>query len=160
MPEKGSTRREVTGMVTIYVVTDGMYSDYHIEGVFSTKEKAEDFIQSPYGSSHLASNADIEEWEMDNPELLDCHICVKMAPNGDVAYTTLGAGSKRGFGGFSPWWREDSGECLVWYVHTDDEQRAIKVTNEVRLQILAMDLWGDPRVAELFPGNGTVESGE
>jgi hypothetical protein len=31
-------------MTTVYVVTSGSYEDYKIEGIFSTKQQAEDFI--------------------------------------------------------------------------------------------------------------------
>jgi hypothetical protein len=34
-------------MTTVYVVTSGMYEDYSIDGVFSTKEKAEEFVKAP-----------------------------------------------------------------------------------------------------------------
>lgn len=50
-------------MKTVYVLTSGEYSDYHISGVFSTKKKAERFIlNNPTGSY---DRYDIEEWELD-----------------------------------------------------------------------------------------------
>lgn len=36
-------------MNEIFLVTDGEYSDYHIEGAFSTKEKAKTFISNNSG---------------------------------------------------------------------------------------------------------------
>lgn len=47
-------------MTTIYIVTSGEYSDYVIEGTFSTKKKAEDFKEKVE-----ATPGDIEEWELD-----------------------------------------------------------------------------------------------
>jgi hypothetical protein len=43
----------------VYIVTHGDYSDYRIDGVFSTKERANEFIRTRvrYG--------DIEEWDVD-----------------------------------------------------------------------------------------------
>lgn len=38
--------RRVWAMTTIYVVTDGEYDDWHILEIFSTREKAEEYIES------------------------------------------------------------------------------------------------------------------
>jgi hypothetical protein len=46
-------------MTSIYVLTEGDYSDYHILGVYSTKELAEE-AQSLYNGSQ------IEEYDLDN----------------------------------------------------------------------------------------------
>ncbi len=43
----------------IYIVTSGEYSDYHIEAVFSTKEKANDYIQQN------GTDYNIEEYDLD-----------------------------------------------------------------------------------------------
>lgn len=43
----------------IYIVTSGEYSDYQIEAVFSTKEKANDFVQQ-HGTDY-----NIEEYDLD-----------------------------------------------------------------------------------------------
>ena len=49
-------------MTTIYVVTSGDYDYYHIDGIFSTKEKAEEYIKAP---NLLSYQYDIEEFELD-----------------------------------------------------------------------------------------------
>lgn len=43
---------------TVYVVTDGSYSDYGIKAIFSTKELAEEYQDA-------GKFDDIEEWELD-----------------------------------------------------------------------------------------------
>lgn len=48
--------------MTLYVVTEGEYSDYHIVGIYSTKEQAEK-VKKYY--SGLWDYPDIEEWELD-----------------------------------------------------------------------------------------------
>jgi hypothetical protein len=48
-------------MATIYIVTDGDYSDYSIYGVFSTEKNAERF------RDHCCLTGNIEEWELDLP---------------------------------------------------------------------------------------------
>ena len=46
-------------MKTIYVLTEGSYSDYHIVGVYSTKELAEE-------AQSLHDCAQIEKYQLDN----------------------------------------------------------------------------------------------
>ena len=48
--------------MTLYVVTEGEYSDYHIVGIYSTKELAEKVKKYHNG---LYDYPDIEEWELD-----------------------------------------------------------------------------------------------
>ena len=49
--------------MTLYVVTQGEYSAYHIIGIYSTKEQAEKIRK--YYSSDIYEQAEIEEWELD-----------------------------------------------------------------------------------------------
>lgn len=46
-------------MKTIYVLTEGSYSDYHIIGVYSTKELVEE-------AQSLYEHSQIEEYDLDN----------------------------------------------------------------------------------------------
>lgn len=47
-------------MTTIYIVTDGSYSDYGIRSVFSSKERAQAYIDE------RCKSGDIEEWGLDD----------------------------------------------------------------------------------------------
>lgn len=47
-------------MAKIYIVTSGDYSDYGIEAVFSTKEKAEEYVQQ-HGTNYRVEDYDIDE---------------------------------------------------------------------------------------------------
>jgi len=47
-------------MTTVYVVTAGSYSDYHIFGIYSTREIAETYQKS------IGDANDIEEYELDS----------------------------------------------------------------------------------------------
>lgn len=44
----------------IYIVTSGEYSDYSIDAVFSTKEKAEEYIQQ-HGTDYAIEEYDLDE---------------------------------------------------------------------------------------------------
>ena len=53
-------------MTIIYVVTSGIYDDYGIERLFSTRELAEAFIRGDDNPTRrFPSTPTIEEWELD-----------------------------------------------------------------------------------------------
>jgi hypothetical protein len=52
----------LTEILKIYIVTDGIYSDYKICGVYTTKELAQKFVDI-YGG-------EIEQWEVDDDEVI------------------------------------------------------------------------------------------
>jgi len=51
--------------VTIYIVTEGEYSDYHIEGTFSTEALAEGYIAAKGEKAGRSWDPGIEEWILD-----------------------------------------------------------------------------------------------
>lgn len=51
----------------VYVVTEGSYSDYHIDSIFSTREKAD--IRVALLNSSDYRDADVEEWDVDYIEI-------------------------------------------------------------------------------------------
>lgn len=58
-------------MTSVFVVTDGQYSDYHIVAIFATKEEAEAFTNGAVGSksrSGYESDVDIVEWLLGPPK--------------------------------------------------------------------------------------------
>ena len=56
----------------IYIVTEGDYSDYHIEACFSTKQKAQEYIKNSKKVNGSWYYPKIEEWELDgNSDIID-----------------------------------------------------------------------------------------
>lgn len=53
-------------MSKVYIVTDGEYSDYHIEACFSTKKKAQQYIKNAKKVQGKYYDPDIEEWDLDS----------------------------------------------------------------------------------------------
>lgn len=53
----------------VYAVTTGCYSDYRIDCIFSTKEKADEYVKC-YSNSREYDNDEVqvEEYELDDPE--------------------------------------------------------------------------------------------
>lgn len=89
-------------MINVYLVTAGSYSDYGIHGVFSTREKAKEFIKNaqsikdnsniddeePYISYvYWANKASIEEWPLDtllNNKVQRVYSCGMLLDDGSV----------------------------------------------------------------------------
>ena len=120
------------GMNKVWIITKGQYSDYQIVRVFSKKELAEEYAKRDY-------YCDIEEYPLDEP-LPEAHFYIEMKKNGDVktAHSTTDVAGFRYFNYGTP-------PNLEWVANTGDEQRAIKVVNEKRVQILALNIWGDDK---------------
>jgi hypothetical protein len=114
----------------IYMVTDGCYSDFRVEALYSKKELADEHVR------RLDSgDASVEEMELDQP-IPDILINVSMAADGTVTNTYRDVGDKFGFARYS--YRN---RTFNWRVKTDDKERAIKVVNEKRAQIIAANVW-------------------
>lgn len=52
--------------MTVYVITEGEYSDYHIVGIYSTRKLAEDTLKllKAHSGRYYYYN-DVEEWDLD-----------------------------------------------------------------------------------------------
>lgn len=55
----------------VYVLTQGEYSDYHIVGIYSTKEKAQELCDAMRNSGTYWDEPHIEDYELDvlNPSM-------------------------------------------------------------------------------------------
>lgn len=114
--------------MTLYVLTSGEYSSYHINGIFSTLEKAE-------YAKRLLCACDIEEWELDElpdhpPGLL--HFWVRMDMDGN----NLCYGQDANFS--APDWEPGRyRKYIAFHMWAKDQQHAIKIANERRIALLA-----------------------
>jgi hypothetical protein len=74
----------------IYIVTDGDYSDYHIIGVWESKEKAQAWVDAYRQDGNKWGDPSIEVWPFeDDPEFAEfrrttVHWRVEMSVEGDV----------------------------------------------------------------------------
>ncbi len=120
-----------------YVLTDGEYSDYHILGVYSTKDNAE--------SAALLFNITNppEEWEIDAPAgpgdgMLPW--CVKMDVDGRGCAERESAQYFEGF--LADGWRPyGDGVSVAFYMWAHDAKHATKIANERRAQLIASGEW-------------------
>jgi len=141
-------------MTTIYVVTRGEYSDYGICRAFSTRGLAEQWL-SALPTNEMVSkdrrdtNADypsgyrIEEFSLDDmsdPPVSHCHVVLSLE-SGDVLSARYSEG---GFATISvdKTIVRSGGYLHVKSVHvsvpTHEEERAVKVANEKRTQLIAL----------------------
>lgn len=120
-------------MKKVYIVTSGDYSDYTIGAVFSTEEKANEFIQQ-HGSDYRIEVFDIDNevkketklWEVsmyyEDFTLRECHIAWKDLYIADTFRVLNDCYGKK---------------VLDQYIETDSMDRAIKIASERIAQIKA-----------------------
>lgn len=122
-------------MKTIYVCTEGCYSDYHICGVFDNRELAEKFAET--------FDCGIEEWPV-NPfrkelgegykpylVLMDRDGQAEVRQEADTySLDRLGTPS---FGASDWMWLH----CMA-----KSEEHAVKIANEHRTRLIALGQWG------------------
>ncbi len=130
-------------MNKVFIVTEGQYSDYHIEAVFSNEDKAKRYMKS---FPKLKRHGKIVEWPID-PEYSGIPISMKcidvtMYRNGDSDADDISEE-------FGQHWQEPlhlvrlqlQRSYLTGYVFALDEQHAIKIANEHRAQLIANNEW-------------------
>lgn len=131
----------------IYVVTTGEYSDYGIEAIFSSKEKAQEFSNFFYDKSDNYTNKEgqvrIEEYELDKiyefPKgKLPFVIC--MEKNGDsTCYQQTPTDFEEAESLYLR--TSDSEIVLSKNLWAKDKEHAVKITNERRAFLIANNLW-------------------
>jgi hypothetical protein len=131
-------------MKTVWVIEDGEYSDYHVVGVFTSKENAERIRQLAGGT--------VAEWDMDPAiEELNAGLwpySVRMAIDG----TTERVERQDGLSSYdigrtvslwertkAPAYRDKPGtqDALMGIVWAESDQHAVKIVNEKRTAYLA-----------------------
>ena len=154
-------------MIKVYLVSSGRYSDYGIEQVFSTKEKAEEYIRLSKEYSDESLN-EIEEYELDPQIKLPHHFKFKYFYNVYMdRYGNVNNSWKAHIDILNP---EDKMEryhfsvsndysfsdgnkeyvVLGGTVNANDQEHAIKIMNEKRLKLLQEGRWiNEPHILRL-----------
>ena len=123
-------------MTTIYVVTDGEYSDYHICGVFDNENLAQKLIDAICGSGR------IEEYEL-NPHERELEagykpFMVRMDRNGNTIQVDM---HKVHFAHDNDNYMFDRNGNMVIECMARDRIHAIKIANERRAMLIASGRW-------------------
>lgn len=121
-------------MAKIYIVTSGDYSDYSINAVFSTKEKAEEYVQQ-HGTDYRVEDYDIDEEVKKETKIW----CVKMRFDNFEVSDCVGGGwlsqRKDTFEYFFDYWARIG--YITLYFEADCMDGAIKIASERVAQIKA-----------------------
>ena len=127
-------------MAKIYVVTEGEYSSYTIDGVYSTREKA-DYAARLYGG-------EVEEYEIDalpnHPEgMVNIYVFIKK----DGTARTMHQNPDTEI--LPPSFYHGELHVATW---AKDDAHAIKIANEIRGQKIALDEWPEYVEPKYSPG--------
>ena len=125
----------------VYLVTSGTYSDYKVDAVFESEELANKFIRS-FKESY--EEFMVEEYDL-NPQEKQIRsgfyaFFVRMQKDGDCIKVEKES-SYYGFGGDRTY-GFDVNKNLYNHVFAKDEKHAIKITNEKRTELIALNKWG------------------
>jgi len=142
-------------MKKVYIVTSGCYSDYRIEGVFSTEEKAQEYIdgianhidkvtkEEDVGSCYQNLDFEIAPAELDLFETFRANSCrryqVSINKNGDCRVSE--DYDKSVMICTATHHRELNGLCIECWA--TDKQHAAKIANEIRTRLIANNEWSE-----------------
>lgn len=121
----------------VYIVTSGSYSDYHIVGAFTDRKKAVRLVKA-YPKYTLR----IEEFPLDKYLVKPHQQCyrIEMDKEGNTLETATVLTD-------TYWLNEEKPytisiyNVLQNYCFANDEQHAIKITNELRTQLIVEGIW-------------------
>lgn len=122
----------------VYVVTAGDYSDYHIKGIFDSREKAEEYINH---SSNTELNG-VDEWVLNELKPDKSEKVFKLRSKFDeIDFRITGYGPdaahykdlmcRADSGGWIP------SNDVIFYICADTRERAIKIASERLRQVKA-----------------------
>lgn len=146
----------------IYAVTTGEYSGYHTVGMFSTKEKAEDYIESlMYPSEYNIEEYTLDELQPNKSESMFCvHIDYEDFNARIVSRDSTN--NPRVEGLQNTFQMTDSGEVKMFFI-SNDSKHAIKIASE-RLGQIKAEEWKYPLLHEVCAfgekGTGNVLNGQ
>ena len=120
----------------IFLITSGSYSDYQFHAAFTDKELAEKYVKS-FG---LSNNFGIERCKL-NPHTKELNENYKPY---ELRMTKEGVCERieiaDEYCDFDIWFTYD--KHLILSLFAKDENHAIKIANEKRVQLIAANLWG------------------
>ena len=146
----------------IYAVTTGDFSDYHTVGMFSTKEKAEDYIENlMYPNEYNIEEYTLDELQPNKSEKMFCvHIDYEDFNARIVSRDSTN--NPRVEGLQNTFQMTDSGEVKMFFI-SNDPKRAIKIASE-RLGQIKAEEWKYPLLHEVCAfgekGTGNVLNGQ
>lgn len=135
-------------MKKIYVVVSGEYSDFGINAIFTTKELAELYI-SAFSQKDRYEELIIQEWNIDPYELELKQNRKPFRIIMDKEGNTINIDYETSDFSLMPerliefQWGTKNMICRCF---ADNKKHAVKIANEKRVQILAINKWGESKL--------------
>ncbi len=137
-------------MTTIYAVSSGEYSDYSVLALFSTRELAQDYVDTILAGKNYDTPR-IEEYELD-PEVPSLRAglsawLIGMDRDGNVLRAEQGSTDSRFRGPYFICGENGCGTMsggergIVFACVAKSVDHAIKIVNEWRIQLIAENRW-------------------
>ena len=129
----------------VFVVTQGEYSSYRIVAVFSTEDKAKEFVAN-IGQTSTYDGPDIETFEIDPPNVWGYVTSLYMDRDGK----SWGGTTRRVHLPQTSHRIVSEGRALYVEIATSEQKasahydQAVKVANEIRTQLIATMQWPLP----------------
>ena len=131
----------------VYVVTSGEYSDYGLDGVFSSRELAQKHIDTLTFDGGRCEFNEILELELDpnKAELISGRVPFQVDMRKDGGIFNIERSDSYLYSQ-SIWNPCRSDEMILRvYCAAKDEKHAIKITNEKRAQLIALNKWEETK---------------
>ena len=121
-------------MTQVYIVSDGYYSDYHIIGVFSSRDKAEE------ARTLYDTNNTVEIYDLDSmPEHPVGHWPWEVSMNTEGNSTAWRANIIWFKGGWT--FNAHPYPAVQFSIWARDKRHAVKIANEKRAMLIASGEW-------------------
>ena len=119
---------------SIFIVTSGEYSDYGIEAVFSTREKADEYVEQ-HGTDFRVEEFPVDSCVPDNSKkkwnvYLDYNTGELCGCNPPCGWTPLDRDYFRYADSFA-----SSAELLNFYIEAETISKAVKIASEMLMQV-------------------------
>ena len=124
----------------VYLVTRGDYSDYSVVAVFTEKKLAEKYIDSFKKSQYSEFRIEVYTLNPHEEQLKKDYkpYIVRMAKNGYVIQIDI---LESHYNLDNPNIKFDVNNYMVLYLFAKDKKHAIKIANEKRGQLIALNRW-------------------
>jgi len=144
----------------VWLVAEGQYSDYSILGVFSTREKAQEYCEVMAGVASWRSPY-IDDYSTDDGSMeVDALVGItEVRKSGKKPYRVFMR--KNGVAEVKQPWRGEQVAVSSWYIYSgnagltmcatiwaNDEDHAVKIANEYRSAVIAANRWKDGESSE------------
>lgn len=126
----------------MYVVTAGEYSDYSIEAMFDEESLAKAYIASVKSSGYQQMRIETYNLNPNEKQLRSGYKSYLVRMTKDGICPEMYQSDRTPFDGENDTPFFDTRQNLVMCVFAKDEQHALKIVNERRIEIKAFKKWG------------------